>query len=443
MQKVYLLLRNNRQTGPHSLEELLQLQLQPFDLIWVEGKSYGWAYPTEVESLKPFVATVNGSPNNAAASEDLTTNDQRTGEKKIFVSLPITGGASPVPDASPQAKDPIEKKAEELRRRAETYVPPSFEQSGEIQTHYTRSINQVEEDYTSWMFKKRANKKKFVTGKTIAFASIILIGLAGAWWLGRTDQPDYISDKPLVQRNIVTMSAEAAKTNSNGDFVVNPVNTTPLITIVKKVQPAISKPKKQISQPKQNSEVSLPKESATIESQTEPANETATIVIQEEKEGENEVAQKPQEKRTLRGLFNDLFKKKKNNKQKEQEETPSVSTAGTERKASRRNDEGSNTIDITNDINVKLNKKTGDWMMGVQGMKLTLHNGSSSYLQSASVEILYYSEQEEVLQNKILHFSNIAANKTASVAIPDHRLADHVEYRIVSATGTSNAYAKQ
>lgn len=82
-------------------------------------------------------------------------------------------------------------------------------------------------------------------------------------------------------------------------------------------------------------------------------------------------------------------------------------------------------------------------MMGVQGMKLTLHNGSSSYLQSASVEILYYSEQEEVLQNKILHFSNIAANKTASVAIPDHRLADHVEYRIVSATGTSNAYAKQ
>ena len=85
MQKVYLLLRNNRQTGPHSLEELLQLQLQPFDLIWVEGKSYGWAYPTEVESLKPFVATVNGSPNNAAASEDLTTNDQRTGEKKIFV----------------------------------------------------------------------------------------------------------------------------------------------------------------------------------------------------------------------------------------------------------------------------------------------------------------------------------------------------------------------
>ena len=54
MQKVYLLLRNNQQTGPHSFEELLELHLKPYDLIWVEGKSLGWRYPTEIETLKPF-----------------------------------------------------------------------------------------------------------------------------------------------------------------------------------------------------------------------------------------------------------------------------------------------------------------------------------------------------------------------------------------------------
>ena len=39
MNKVYLLLRKNLQTGPYTYEELLQQQLLPTDLIWVEGKS--------------------------------------------------------------------------------------------------------------------------------------------------------------------------------------------------------------------------------------------------------------------------------------------------------------------------------------------------------------------------------------------------------------------
>ena len=55
MQKIYSLLRNNKQSGPYTLEELLQLKLKPFDLVWVEGKSGGWSYPTEIDSLKIYV----------------------------------------------------------------------------------------------------------------------------------------------------------------------------------------------------------------------------------------------------------------------------------------------------------------------------------------------------------------------------------------------------
>ena len=56
MQKPYSLLRNNKQSGPYSLEELLHLNLKPFDLVWVEGKSGGWSYPTEIDTLKQHVA---------------------------------------------------------------------------------------------------------------------------------------------------------------------------------------------------------------------------------------------------------------------------------------------------------------------------------------------------------------------------------------------------
>jgi len=56
MQKPYSLLRNNKQSGPYSLEELLHLNLKPFDLVWVEGRSGGWSYPTEIDALKHHVA---------------------------------------------------------------------------------------------------------------------------------------------------------------------------------------------------------------------------------------------------------------------------------------------------------------------------------------------------------------------------------------------------
>jgi len=54
MERVYLLLRNNQQTGPFTIDELLQQQLRPNDMIWVEGKSAVWTYLSELE-LIPFL----------------------------------------------------------------------------------------------------------------------------------------------------------------------------------------------------------------------------------------------------------------------------------------------------------------------------------------------------------------------------------------------------
>jgi hypothetical protein len=57
--------------------------------------------------------------------------------------------------------------------------------------------------------------------------------------------------------------------------------------------------------------------------------------------------------------------------------------------------------------------------------------------------VLYYSEQNTLLDKKILSFSNIPPGKSQTVPAPDQRLADHIEYKILSANGVDNAYAKQ
>ena len=48
----YLLLRDNQQSGPYSFEQLKTLSLLPTDLVWVQGRSEGWAHATEIEELK-------------------------------------------------------------------------------------------------------------------------------------------------------------------------------------------------------------------------------------------------------------------------------------------------------------------------------------------------------------------------------------------------------
>ena len=58
----YLLLRNNKESGPYSLDELLELGLKPYDLIWIQGKSAAWRYPSEVEEFKAIAPAVEEQP---------------------------------------------------------------------------------------------------------------------------------------------------------------------------------------------------------------------------------------------------------------------------------------------------------------------------------------------------------------------------------------------
>jgi len=59
--KRYHLLRSNRELGPFSLRELASMQLVPTDLLWVEGESTCWSYPTEIEEVRPLCGKTDPS----------------------------------------------------------------------------------------------------------------------------------------------------------------------------------------------------------------------------------------------------------------------------------------------------------------------------------------------------------------------------------------------
>lgn len=58
----YLLLRDNKQQGPFTAAELAAKGLKAYDLVWVEGRSAAWRYPSEIEELKSFAPVVEEQP---------------------------------------------------------------------------------------------------------------------------------------------------------------------------------------------------------------------------------------------------------------------------------------------------------------------------------------------------------------------------------------------
>ena len=58
----YLLLRDNKQSGPYTMEELVEKGLKAYDLVWLEGRSAAWRYPSEFDELKPHAPVVEEQP---------------------------------------------------------------------------------------------------------------------------------------------------------------------------------------------------------------------------------------------------------------------------------------------------------------------------------------------------------------------------------------------
>ncbi|WP_127125012.1 DUF4339 domain-containing protein [Pseudoflavitalea rhizosphaerae] len=107
----YLLLRDNKQTGPYTVEELVKKGLKPYDLVWLDGRSAAWRYPSEIDELKAFAPVVEEQPydrfykRSSSAQQDAVHSVQqqpikqeqplpvskpvvKTGSGKVYVTLP-------------------------------------------------------------------------------------------------------------------------------------------------------------------------------------------------------------------------------------------------------------------------------------------------------------------------------------------------------------------
>lgn len=87
--KHYILLRDNEERGPYSLQELKEQLLVSNDLVWIEGESTRWSYAKEVEELNPFIT-------QSPQAKRLLSNPVDLTHRTTFVAIPkeISDGTS-------------------------------------------------------------------------------------------------------------------------------------------------------------------------------------------------------------------------------------------------------------------------------------------------------------------------------------------------------------
>ncbi len=123
--KKFLLLRNNKQTGPYSVEELEQMGLKAYDLIWMDGKSAAWRYPGEIDELKSFAPPVEEQPYDRFYKRPVEESKKEIEPVKTEtkVELPIK---PEITTTSAEPNTSLPKKSREYKRISVT-MPSSIE----------------------------------------------------------------------------------------------------------------------------------------------------------------------------------------------------------------------------------------------------------------------------------------------------------------------------
>src|SRR5580692_1043454 len=85
--------------------------LKPYDLVWIEGKSAAWRYPSEIEELMPFAPVVEEQPfdrfykksapansgNIVSTNTTIAQSNSNTIAQSRSVAVAVSGESSTVP----------------------------------------------------------------------------------------------------------------------------------------------------------------------------------------------------------------------------------------------------------------------------------------------------------------------------------------------------------
>lgn len=308
--KIYRLLRDNKETGPFSLEELVSRGLKLYDLVWVDGKSAAWRYPSEVAELSIFAPGSEDQPFDAffRPKSDLSSavNPQvqegkviepAQGKEKPRFRVTATSNKIDAPGKRPllpEAQRPFPASEnpnhyDYLPRLTSTQTRQVYERNQELpapalEIKYKRSLDDIKQEYTATVLAGNKNKKSYRYA-WLAAASVFVAGVVlGISFTGRTPvknisaiQPVFRKHTPLTHvTNVLTTPETPGKVDDLRPDVVEaePAQRSPdQSDRIQHDVPATSKPR--VDEPVKKSAVPAPPKHDQVPVQEKPERKKA------------------------------------------------------------------------------------------------------------------------------------------------------------------------
>ena len=424
------MLRNNKQSGPFSLQQLVSAGLKPYDLVWVEGKSAAWRYPSEVDGLKNYAPATEEQPYDrfykkpedkpqekkvnktlqlqeepySSPIENKTVTTSRT----VFVAMPENHVAKkqsqPVYVKTPAIVEDRPVVAEEKRTESKpVYIKPEpvisepvllkqepivkekpiqVKEEPTLNEKYSESLDDIKRRYTE-TYLSRKKKSRWtsthtsilqVFGGAIFFCFLVVVAYKN--FAGE--------DKPPSRTTIIQPDKRAINTGT----VTNPSTLIPPVTTETNKQPA--------------------KKTQAVKEEVNPPDESLAINTTQQKTEdaikENEIA----------GVEKKAALSKVTDDSKPEEVKPKT-----------------HPININRLVSVKANNYKQRAFGGVLNLELTVDNDSKFELDKVIVELQYLKPSEQPLKTEKIIFSSIEPNGSKTLKIPDYLRGVKVAYKVM------------
>src|SRR5450631_1042326 len=195
----YLLLRNNKESGPFTMEEIQGMSLKAYDLIWVVGKSAAWRYPGEIQDLKSFAPPVPEQLTDLYARKpDIKKSDSNNSafedSSQLKISEPVTtrtretNGQKTAPGRSVYVNLPADKKPLPKHQDRILFEPEIPEIANQEPVY----------DYSD-LYKKRPSRTSRFSGKILWVITLILLfgtGILTGFFISDRRKFFSIAEKP-------------------------------------------------------------------------------------------------------------------------------------------------------------------------------------------------------------------------------------------------------
>ncbi len=426
----YLLLRNNKESGPLSFDELIKIGLKPYDLVWVNGRSAAWRYPSEIKELVPYAPVVEEQPydrfyQKSTEQNPETSNQQpvantpldisqpeptkankqeipvsphpthkieRTAQtnKNVFVSFPER-----ITDNKPAAPVEYERtKEENVNAQRQNIQPlpaneiPGFKQSTinrnepiELEEKYSQPLDEIKEMYVQTLNqrkKRNARKQAFLNGLKIAAAVLVILSvgmLIGMYFDNDKQMTGLVNQPGKSESNKTELGSTSFVSNSNPAEI--PADHNPVPVEDNYIDYQVSTNEKQ--------PVNL---AANNKKRSEQNNKQVPYA------GSVTDSQTNERKRVIRDDDSALADKNET----------------TNKKSSIEN--------IWDDVSIKANDfKTGPFG-GIKDLTITLANNSSYPLDKVEIEVKYIGLEKQVVKTQKMVFNDVVPGGQVHADVP-------------------------